>query len=61
MITPFVPMGAEQKSPVELIISLAIILSGVPIYYLFVARENKPKPIYQLWSKFFELTLPCMT
>uniref|UniRef100_A0A914ECE2 Uncharacterized protein n=1 Tax=Acrobeloides nanus TaxID=290746 RepID=A0A914ECE2_9BILA len=63
LITPFVPIGVEQKSPIELIISLSIIVSGVPIYYLFVAWKDKPKSIYQIWinlTRFIQKLFYCV-
>lgn len=39
-------------SPYELIAAITIILTGVPVYLLFVLWDNKPRIVYTPWGKF---------
>lgn len=38
------------SQPSELFVGLGIILTGVPVYFLFVATKNKPQWIYKYWG-----------
>lgn len=46
LLVPFV------ISPSELIAAVAIIATGIPVYFIFVYYERKPGLILSLWSKF---------
>ncbi|RCN51385.1 hypothetical protein ANCCAN_02538 [Ancylostoma caninum] len=37
------------SQPVELMVGVAIILSGVPVYFLFVRNKKKPDVIHAPW------------
>ncbi|KHJ75300.1 hypothetical protein OESDEN_25084 [Oesophagostomum dentatum] len=37
------------SQPTELMVGVAIILSGIPVYFLFVRTTRKPKLIYVPW------------
>lgn len=40
------------SKPSELIIATAIIISGIPIYFIFVYWENKPNWLVRPWANF---------
>jgi amino acid transporter len=47
LIAPFV------HSPYELLAALTLIISGVPIYLVFVSWKTKPEFLYVRWSKYY--------
>merc|ERR1712156_666647 len=52
LATIFITIVPMVASPVETGIGIAIILTGVPVYFIFVWWKNKPKFIQKLSANF---------
>lgn len=39
------------SQPIELIVGVAIIVSGIPVYFLFVMNKKKPDVVHVPWGK----------
>merc|ERR1711962_1485790 len=55
LATIFITIVPMVASPVETGIGIAIILTGVPVYFIFVWWKNKPKFIQSLLDSFTKL------
>merc|ERR1719434_443991 len=55
LATIFITIVPMVASPVETGIGIAIILTGVPVYFIFVYWKNKPKFIKSLLDSFTKL------
>uniref|UniRef100_A0A183FYP2 Solute carrier family 7 (Cationic amino acid transporter, y+ system), member 6 n=1 Tax=Heligmosomoides polygyrus TaxID=6339 RepID=A0A183FYP2_HELPZ len=45
------------SQPVELIVGVGMIVSGIPIYFLFVRNTDKPSVVYVPWGEFLPIAI----
>ncbi|KAI1704258.1 amino acid permease domain-containing protein [Ditylenchus destructor] len=53
VITMYILLVPFMMNPSELLIDTAVTGLGVPLYFIFVYYENKPRALYRIWSKCF--------